>query len=391
MARPHLRRDLARAAALLPILLAPACAGEPASNAEDDPGVGVQEDAAPVRTLEAVRPDGDDLRILVYHDMEGLSGQADPNTFRFAHSERYAAGREYLMGDLNAVIEGLVAGGADVVHVVDGHGSGNPEPDVMRDRLHPAAELVSRDEPFDAYTGLVEGSDYDAVAVVGMHAKTGSGGFASHTFTLGIAMHLNGMPVTETELVGYSWGRAGVPVIFASGDDRLRADLEEPMPWLEFVQVKTATSASTADPRPVDEARADLADGARRAVERLLAGEMSAQRLSEPVVATLAAVPPADVSVLEGVPGIDHADGAVTFEARDFQGAYDGLVALVNVARTGYSSVMAETARQHVGPEFGARYADALFDRWLDYESGRWAPPAAATSPEAPRTWHGYR
>lgn len=345
------------------------------------------------RVLTDVRPADDELRVLVYHDMEGLSGQDDPNTFRFSHPDRYAQGRQYLIGDLNAVVEGLVQGGADVVHVVDGHGSGNPDPDVMVDRLHPRAELVSRPEPFDAYTALVEGSDYDAVAVVGMHAKTGSGGFASHTFTLGIGFHLNGMAVTETELVGYSWGRAGVPVVFASGDDRLRADLAGPMPWVEFVEVKTATSASTADPRPVDEARADLTAGARRAMERLRAGEMKAQRLAEPVTATLAAVPPADLSALEGVPGIDYAGNTVTFQASDFQAAYDGLVALVGVARSGYASVMAETARREVGEGFGGLYSDALFDRWLDYESGRWRPPVAVAGTGAgeERAYHGYR
>lgn len=381
-----------RSTALLVVgTLSVACTSEATPDAPTDRGSAVQD--REVRTLTDVRPGEGPIEVLVYHDMEGLSGQTDPNTFRFSHPDRYAEGREYLMADLNAVVEGLVAGGADVVRVVDGHGSGNPDPDVIRERLHPRAELVSRAEPFDAYTALVEGSDYDAVAVVGMHAKTGSEGFASHTYTLGIGFHLNGMAVTETELVGYSWGRAGVPVVFASGDDRLRADLAGPMPWVEFVEVKAATSASTAEPRPVDEARADLTAGARRAMERFLAGEMKAQRLAEPVTATLAAVPPADLSVLEGVPGIDHADGAVTFEASDFQAAYEGLVALVNVARTGYASVMAETARREVGQGFGGMYSDALFARWLDYESGRWAPAEReeGAPAEEPRTYHGYR
>ena len=78
------------------------------------------------------------------------------------------------------------------------------------------------------------------MAVVGMHAKTGSGGFASHTFTLGIDLLINGQSITETELVALSWGRVGVPVIFASGDDRLAGDLET-MPWIEYVTVKEAT------------------------------------------------------------------------------------------------------------------------------------------------------
>lgn len=368
-------------AGALAAVLAVACGGGDVPPAEQD-------SAAAPRSLIAPAPDTDGvLRVLVYHDMEGLTGQSDPNTFRFSHADRYAVGRTYLTGDVNAVAAGLFDGGADEVHVVDGHGSGNPDPDLLLDQLDPRVQLVSRDASFDAYVDLVESGVYDAIAVVGMHAKTGSRGFASHTFTLGIDLILNGMPVTETEIVGYSWGRVGVPVIFASGDDRLAADLESTMPWVERVIVKTATSAWTADPRPVGEARADLTSGARRAVER--SSEARAMQLTEPVVAALHAVPPADVSMLAGVPGIDYDDQRVRFDAPDFRAAYAGLIALVGVARGGYGSVMAETGRALAGASFGTAYSDALFARWLDYESGRWVPPGPSSP--ATRTYHGFR
>ncbi len=218
------------------------------------------------------------LRILIYHDMEGLSGQDDPTSFEFG-KPLYATGRELLVGDVNAVIEGLFEGGADEVHVVDGHGSGNPDPDLLLDRLDPRAEMTFRDAAFDAYGDLPEPARFDAIAVVGMHAKTGSGGFASHTFTLGMDILFNGRSITETELIAFSWGRYDTPVIFGSGDDRLAADLET-MPWIEFVTVKTATSASTAELRPIDEARADLRAGAARAVRNLAAAR--AMRLTAP-------------------------------------------------------------------------------------------------------------
>ena len=59
------------------------------------------------------------------------------------------------------------------------HGSGNPEPDVRRDLLDKRAVQVIRDSTFDAYVDPVAPNAYDAVAVVGMHAKTGSGGIGS--------------------------------------------------------------------------------------------------------------------------------------------------------------------------------------------------------------------
>jgi len=89
------------------------------------------------------------IRILVYHDMEGLAGQDDWRTFLFSHPEKYPEGQKMLAADLNAVIDGLFTGGATQVDVVDAHGSGNPDPDVRRDLLDPRAKQVFRDKPFD--------------------------------------------------------------------------------------------------------------------------------------------------------------------------------------------------------------------------------------------------
>jgi D-amino peptidase len=342
-----------------------------------------------VFVLEAPAPDTDGvLRVLVLHDMEGLSGQNDPQTFEFDHKEKYAFGREQLVGDVNSVIAGLYAGGADEVHVVDGHGSGNPEPDILLDRLYSRAQMVFRDKPFRQYVDLVEPRVYDAVAVVGMHAKTGSRGFASHTYTLGIELRLNGRPITETELVGFSFGRAGIPVIFASGDDRLGADLQT-MPWIEFVTTKKATSASTADLLPQDQVRAELEAAAQRAIQKR--AEAKVMKIEGPIEAAIHAVPPASLQVLEGVPGIDYEDETVTFVARDFQEAYDGLIELINVATTNYSRLLVENLRATPeGSKLLDDYSDKLMGRWLDYESGRWTPPAPEPPAEGQR-YHGAR
>jgi len=112
--------------------------------------------------------------------MEGLTGEDDWREFSFAYPDYYAKGRQLLLDDVNATIEGLYAGGATKVDIVDGHGSGNPEPDLMLDKLDKRAQMVYRDRPFDPYIDMQEAGAYDAVVLVGMHAKAGSGSIFNH-------------------------------------------------------------------------------------------------------------------------------------------------------------------------------------------------------------------
>ncbi len=384
--------------------------------AADQSGTSAPERPSEPWALEDVAPNTDDgIRVLVIHDMEGLSGQDDPRSYRFG-TEQYPSGQEMLAADVNAVVDGLFAGGATEVVIADGHGSGNSDPDLRTDLLDERATQIIRDEPFDTYFDLPESEEVDAVAVVGMHSKTGSGGFAAHTFTLGIDLLINGQAITETELVALSWGRVGVPVIFASGDDKLRGDLAT-LPWIEYVTVKDAPSADTAIPRPVEEARADLREGARRAVERL--AEAKSLRVSIPVRASLHAVPPANLRFLEGIPGLEagddfvrcrqdrdgestsmrclaapaYADDTYSFTAMDMREAYDGLVAVVGMARVGYQSLLQEVvAGRSDGGDVMSAFSDALWQRWHDQESGRYERPGADEAiGEMIRRFHGYR
>ena len=343
--------------------------------------------ATAVATRTDARTSKATVRVLVYHDMEGLAGQDDWKTYLFSHPEKYPEGQKMLAADLNAVIDGLFAGGATQVDVVDAHGSGNPEPDVRRDLLDQRAKQVFRDKAFDPYVDLTAPNTYDAVVAVAMHAKTGSRGFASHTITLGMDMLVNGKSITESEIVAYSWGRVGVPLIFVSGDDRLENDLKG-MPWLEFVVTKKATSSSTVELRNVDSVHAEMKERAGRAVRNLAKAKV--MKVTEPLEAGLHAVPPASLASLQGIPGITYANETVTFKAPNYRAAYDGVLGLVRAATAGYSGVLVENVRKLPdGKQIMANYSDSLFMRWMDYESGRWKPPAPP--PATNKTFHGDR
>ncbi len=320
-------------------------------------------------------------RILLYYDMEGISGQKILRSIDFGN-EAYPQAREWLTNDVNAVVDGLFAGGADTVEVVDAHGSFNPEPDILLDKLDPRAAMLYRDEKFGPYVDLLEEGKYDAVVALCMHSKTGGGGFGSHTVNLGTDWILNDMSINESELLAYSWGRANVPLILVTGDDKLGHELSW-MTWLEYVEVKTAKGQDDAELRPFEEVHQEMRTAAERAVRNIPGS--SAVKLTEPIKAQLRVVKPADLSALEGLPGIDYKDQTVTFQAANFQQAYDGIRAFMEIAHDGYWDILQNIAlSQEDGGETFMQWKDEMMATWIAQESGREkTPPPAEETAEA--------
>lgn len=275
-------------------------------------------------------------RILVIYDMEGLSGQDNVDSY-VPPNPAYAGGQRLLTDDVNAVIKGLYAGGAAIVSVADGHG-GSTQIDILTDELDPRARMVTRAASGD------DAAAFDGIAIVGMHAKSGSGGFAAHTWTAGVEFVINGHAVNEAELIGLTYGERDVPVIFVSGDDRLGAELST-MPWIEYVTVKKATGVATAQLYPLTDAHTNLTSGAQRAVERL--AQARVMKVSKPVQATVVAFPPGDLRWLADMPGIKYRDQTVSFTAPDAQSAYRGLQAIGTAAMYGYSDALFRALQPH--------------------------------------------
>jgi len=360
-----------RASQILAIALLQGCADARQAPSSDATAI----DSSGGRVLSAPAPNRDGkLRILLSHDMEGLSGQSDWRTFVAKLPADFKRGQALLAGDVNAVVDGLFAGGATEVDVFDQHGSGQPDsiPDLPKALLDPRAKHVFMSEAIDS--ALAARGNYDALVTVGEHAKTGQRGFASHTITLGIELVLNGMSVTEVELKAYQWGQFGVPLIFSSGDDHLQKDLAVE-PWIEYVVVKRATSASTAELLPVDRVHAEMREKAKRAVERL--AQSRVMRLTSPVTITVRAVPPATLALLERLPGVGYADQAVTFQAPSLDPkAFERILGIVDLATNAghYASLREALGATAQGRALLSGNEDRYWSQWLDYESGRWKP-----------------
>lgn len=193
-------------------------------------------------------------RVLLIADLEGVAG-VDSVEDLIAGSPGYERARELLTAELNHAIGGLLAAGYEAVRVSDSHQSGSGEPSVLREALHPSAELCFEENWYSAR--MFEG--VSAVACLGMHAAAGTAGFAPHTVDFLSTWEHGGQRLSEVEILLALAAEEGVPVGFVSGDDVLEASLGG---RVAFVRTKQALSPRRACSRVPGEVYAELARAA---------------------------------------------------------------------------------------------------------------------------------
>ncbi len=217
------------------------------------------------------------MKVWLSVDMEGISGLvrwADV----ISSGMDFQRNRRLMTADANAAIEGAFEGGATEVVVEENHGVEelcdlvideiDPRCRVIRGAGRPAASTMSG---LDATVGVV--------FFVGHHARAGSfPGIMAHTVSYERfkSVRIGGVPVGESEIMTIRAGELRVPVGLVSGDQVLIAELAKRAPWIERVEVKRALSNVSGDVIPPARAREAIRSGAKRAVERALAGELPA-------------------------------------------------------------------------------------------------------------------
>ena len=98
---------------------------------------------------------------------------------------------------------------------------------------------------------------------------------------------------------------------------------------------------------------------------------------TEPLTAALRTQFPADHSILEGVPGINYKDHTVTFPAKTYREAYDGIVELIQVAGLGRLKLMQEyLAQAEQGPQIIKEARGYMLKKYEDWMAGKWDPDA---------------
>ena len=208
------------------------------------------------------------MRIYLCTDMEGISGISYPDEF-MTDGPRYEYGRTLLTGDVAAAVEGLKAGGATKIVVLDGHGGGN---NLVFDRLPAGAEYVcGRGGSPRALPFLDE--SYDAVGMIGQHAMAGTPDATwPHTQSSAswLGMWVNGREIGEIGQFAIAAGGYGLPLVLFTGDRAACSEVRELVgDQVENVAVKHAVSATRAKCIALDDARHAIFEAAKRSIDRI--------------------------------------------------------------------------------------------------------------------------
>lgn len=199
--------------------------------------------------------------VFLITDAEGVGGvcrqdQTDPKDQEM---------RQLLTGEINAAVEGFLAGGADEVVVWDGH-DGSQTLSTLT--IHPKAKLLMG----ALGSSMMMERRFAAVAYVGQHSKADvRGGIMAHSYSsLGIQnMLLNGKPVGEIDVIAAMAGHFGTPVIMLSGDQAAANELREIVPNAEVAVVKEGIGRYTCISLSATAARDAIREAARRSVSKI--------------------------------------------------------------------------------------------------------------------------
>ena len=204
------------------------------------------------------------MKVFISFDMEGVAGIVDWSQCR-GPGQPYEEGRRLLLGEVNAAIDGAMAGGATEIVCNDSHGTmNNLDPAELHGR---AAYVSGRHKPLYMMQGL--DATADVVFMVGYHGSiSGPSSVLSHTYNPAVISHveLNGARVGESGINALVALACQAPVGLITGDQQTIAEADPFLPDAERVVVKESFTRFGAASLHPEVARELIADGAQRAV-----------------------------------------------------------------------------------------------------------------------------
>jgi D-amino peptidase len=206
------------------------------------------------------------MKIWVICDLEGVATISSFDHQCQFDGRYYEQSKRLATYELNALVEGALAGGATEIVIADGHGAGGLEPEL----LHPEAKLAMRWGLKHMPWGLDD--TYDALMLFGHHAMMGApNSVLCHSWThIDVAeCRLNGRPIGEIGANCLMAGYFGIPAIFVTGDLAAVKEAQDWVPGIEGAAVKEGLPTGAAVSLSPAKAQELIRAGAERAMGKV--------------------------------------------------------------------------------------------------------------------------
>lgn len=200
------------------------------------------------------------MRFLIMTDIEGVTGVTT-----YAQAENSQLGRDMLMNDLLAVIEGIRAEEHHDIVVYDMHTDGR---NVDMTQLPEDVQVVMG-KPINGQLYRGVGGDFDGLFMVGLHAMSREpGAMLAHSYLREYdSIHINGELVGEIGVERALAGEQGIPLVFVSGDDKGCEEAKNLDKKIVTAVVKTSLGEAQALCKSPAHTRSILKDAAAKAVK----------------------------------------------------------------------------------------------------------------------------
>ncbi|MGI6083288.1 MAG: M55 family metallopeptidase [Limnochordia bacterium] len=206
------------------------------------------------------------MKFYITTDLEGVVGVERFSQTYGDEPFRFASMRQ-LTQEANACIRGILDAYPDaVIDVSDGHGSGG----IIKEDMDPRANYLRGQEQTRPRRQAFY--QYDATMFLGQHAMAGMANAPlCHTMSSKniVYYRMNNVYVGEFGFWAAMAGSHGVPVIFASGDDRLVAEAQALVPGISTVITKWGEGWQKARHMPVQELLEQIQSTVSSACQRI--------------------------------------------------------------------------------------------------------------------------
>jgi len=219
------------------------------------------------------------MKIYISADMEGVVGvvtneQLGPTGFEY---QRF---REFMTQEVNAAVEGALAGGATQIVVSDSHGNGQ---NLLIEKMNRDVLIVrSWPRPLMMMQGI--DSTFAGAIFIGYHSATTSmAGVRAHTISSArlTDVKLNDLSMSEAGINAAIAGQFNVPIIMISGDDVVVKETTALLGDLEGAVVKWALGFHSAMTITPEASYQLIREKAMKAVKRVK--DFKPYKISNPV------------------------------------------------------------------------------------------------------------